>query len=379
MTRVPPGLVLMAGPDLRMHGGIASVERSIVAGLSDRLDIRHIPSVSDAGWLRRIVGFANAIRCLRRDLRRRIPLVVHIHFASGGSTIRKLLLAKVVLRSRRPLILHAHGGGFREYFRRLPVPVRRSVARTLARADRLIVLSREWKDFYVDACGVTAARVCVLPNAVDVPEHVPDRTGRPTVQILYLGRISRAKGAFDLLRAFESLPPSCRDRARLVIAGDGDVAALRGAARKIEADVRIHSWLDVSERNRLLAESDIFALPSYSEGLPLALLESMAAGLAVIATPVGGIPSVVTDGDEAYLIAPGDLGALVGRLSELIDNEPLRHSMGARARERSRNYDLDDYLRRLELIYCELLNAADDRYVSQRDRGADQPAGLFHR
>ena len=114
------------------------------------------------------------------------------------------------------------------------------------------------------------------------------------MQFLYLGRLGQTKGTYDLVNAFAALPEAVRARARLVLAGDGDVEGMRKLAAPSASRVRVLSWIDAHERDRLLAASDVFVLPSYAEGVPMSLLEAMAAGLPCITTPVGGIPDVLT-------------------------------------------------------------------------------------
>ena len=106
----------------------------------------------------------------------------------------------------------------------------------------------------------------------------------------------------------------------------------------------------------LLNAMDIFVLPSYSEGLSLALLEAMAAGLPVIATAVGGLPEVVTDGDNGLLIPPRDAAALAGALERLLADPALAQRLGANAREHVReHFSLDRLGREINEIYGELV------------------------
>jgi glycosyltransferase involved in cell wall biosynthesis len=353
--------VFQMGPGLDVRGGITTVEQLICDYLPPYASIRHVATMREGSKLRNAAVFAQSMYSLSRALDGIEPTIVHIHFASRGSTLRKVILANMVLRARRPLILHAHGAGFDQFHRSLPGPVRSLVNRTLQQASVLIALSSQWRDFYVQECEVSPSQVVVLPNPVRVPARVADRTGRTQVQFLHLGRLGKRKGGYDLVNAFASLPESMRARARLVLAGDGDVEGMRKLAAPFGDRVRVCEWIDAHERDRLLTESDVFVLPSYAEGVPMSLLEAMAAGLPCITTPVGGIPDVFTHGVEGLLVPPGDAAQLRAAMSTFIGDEPARLAAGRRAYESARAFDVHAYARRLADIYQRIAPVAELR------------------
>jgi glycosyltransferase involved in cell wall biosynthesis len=201
---------------------------------------------------------------------------------------------------------------------------------------------------------------------------LPDRAGRGQVQFLHLGRLGNRKGGYDLMNAFAALPDALRLRARLVLAGDGDVEGMRKLAEPLNADgverVRVLSWIDAQERDRLLSESDVFVLPSYAEGVPMSLLEAMAAGLPSITTPVGGIPDVFSHGTEGLLVNPGDRAQLTSAMVQLINDETARLQAGRRAHQRARGFDVHTYARRLSDIYQRIAPVAEVRLDSM-ERG----------
>jgi glycosyltransferase involved in cell wall biosynthesis len=346
--------VLQFGPDLDVHGGVAAVERMIVDELAGRVALRHVPTMEHGALTRRLAVFMRAIVALRRALRTSTALVVHIHFASRGSTLRKLILAWMTLRAGRPLILHAHGGGFDRFYQRLPALARTWMGSLLQRADCLVVLSNRWKSFYIEAFELAPSQVVVLPNPTRLPADVPDRRARTHVQFLYLGRICRSKGAFDLIHAFAALSPYERQRARLVLAGDGELEAAHRLASACGTSVTILPWADAQRRDALLASSDVFVLPSYGEGMPMAMLEAMASGLPLIVSAVGGIPDVVSDGVEGKLIAPADVAQLTLAMSEMIGDPTLRWACGRNAREHARQFDVESYAASLLRLYHRL-------------------------
>lgn len=355
--------VLQLGPALDVRGGISTVEQLICDYLPPYAAIRHVATTSEAGWFRRGLQFCRTVHQLSRALESLEPTVVHIHFASRGSTLRKLLLAQLVIHARRPLILHAHGGGFDRFHRGLPPVLRRLVNRTLQQANLVITLSSQWREFYIRECELAPSQVVVLPNPVRVPAKTPDRSVHDEVQFVHLGKLGQGKGSHDLVKAFLALPAGLRARARLVLAGNGEVEALQKATEG-EARITVRPWVDAGERDRLLAESDVFVLPSYAEGVPMSLLESMAAGLPCITTPVGGIPDLITHGVEGLLVPPGDIEQLTLAMARLITDENLRVAAGLRAYERAGANDVHAYARRLAEHYLRIAPVAELRVES---------------
>ncbi|HEY6125304.1 MAG TPA: hypothetical protein VIV63_11695, partial [Steroidobacteraceae bacterium] len=126
--------VLQMGPALDVRGGVSSVEQLICDYLPPYASIRHVATMTEGTKFANAVVFARALRTLSRTLDGIDPTIVHIHFASRGSTLRKFILANMVVRARRPLILHAHGAGFDQFYRGLPAPLRSVVNRTLQQA-----------------------------------------------------------------------------------------------------------------------------------------------------------------------------------------------------------------------------------------------------
>jgi glycosyltransferase involved in cell wall biosynthesis len=356
--------VIQLGPALDVHGGISTVEQHICDHLASHVSMRHIPTFQEGGKLARALVFARAARSLGQALANIEPCIVHIHFASRGSTLRKLILARMVLRAGRPLVLHAHGGAFDGFYRGLPGILKRSVCSILHRANVLIALSARWREFYVNECELSPSQVVVLPNPVSWSPEVPNRIGRKQVQFLFLGKMCEGKGTYDLVNAFAALPDATRERAQLVLAGNGDVEEIRRLAAPLGERVRVLSWVDSAERDRLLAESDVFVLPSYNEGVPMSLLEAMASGLPSIATAVGGIPDVMSHGVEGLLVEPARLRALTAAMARYIDDDTERLVAGRRAHDRARAFDVHSYARRLAEIYQRISPVSEMREMT---------------
>jgi glycosyltransferase involved in cell wall biosynthesis len=343
--------IVHVGPGLGVRGGVSAVERLIIDSISRHVQVEHIATMEDGGIPRRIRVFGAALWRIHRILRDEGPCIFHVHFASRGSTLRKCIISLMVLRSPCWLVLHAHGAGFDDFFANLPRPLQERVAGIFRRSHGFVVLSTQWLEFYANQLALPRERIQIMVNPTDPPSTVPDRRGHETVQFLFLGRIDDRKGAFELLDAYHALPAATRASTRIVFAGDGRVGELQRRAAEIGPDVVVHSWLDREERDHLLAASDVLVLPSHHEGVPMAILEAMAYGLPVIATPVGGIPDVVQHGREGLLVEAGDQAALTTALARMVAEPALRASWGRAARATAESLDVTSYGQRLLEFY----------------------------
>ena len=351
-----PYQILLVGPSLAQKGGMASVQKLIVASRLAFVNIQHVSTHDEGSVLHRLRVFAAAIGALTKHLIDGADLV-HLHVAEKGSVFRKILLLLLAKAFHKPVIMHTHGCEFHTFHDGLPSWVRYGVDSALQQADCFIVLSASWKDYYLTHCGLNPDRVVVLPNPVEIPHSIPDRSASSVTRFVFLGRIGQRKGAFDLLQAFANLPADCLGRSQLTLAGDGELEKASNLIEqlKLKKQVELPGWMDLEQRNRLLLDADIFILPSYNEGLPMAMLEAMAWGLPVISTPVGGIPEVIVSGKNGYLAEPGDIKALSAAMQALIEDGALRLAMGRSARKRIEPLDLKLYCERLTAIYRSVL------------------------
>ena len=343
--------VLMLGPDLQVRGGVAAVENALIAALPPEIQVTQVATMAEGSKWRKVAIFVHAVVRTIAQLRRR-PDVVHIHFASYGSSYRKMLLARLALAQGARVIMHAHGGGYREYLAGVAAPTRAAIVQTLCRVHCLIVLGEIWREFFA-SLGVPRERIVVLPNPVALPTSIPARLGRSHVRLVYLGLFARTKGVFDLIDALTRLSPECLGRTRLVLAGNGDLLSARELVerRGLGRFVEIREWLAPAERDRLLASADAFVLPSYIEGLPMSLLEAMAWGLPVITTAVGSIPEHVRNGVQGLLVQPGDVSELAGAIERIVMDDALRTRMGEQGRRSVEPLSVELYARRVAAIY----------------------------
>lgn len=343
--------IVMLGTAPETRGGIAAVIQAWrAAGAFERWPVDYVATHCDGGPGAKLLAAARGLRRFVALLARHRRVLVHVHCASRASFWRKSVFMAIAHAARCPVVLHLHGGGFARFYEEECGPLgRRLVRHFLGRAACVIGLTEGWRDWLAPF----NLNVVCIPNPVRAAPAVPGARGNV---ILFLGRIEEAKGVPELLKAFAVLRNTVRD-AELVCAGSGD---LEGAQRRAEAlgigdAVRFTGWLDEAGKRAWLARAGALALPSHAEGLPMSLLEAMAAGVPVVASAVGGIPDVVKHGVNGLLVAPRDSVDLLRALRRLLREPALAARLGAAGRETVRaRFSPEQVLARLDEVYAGL-------------------------
>jgi glycosyltransferase involved in cell wall biosynthesis len=285
--------------------------------------------------------------------------IVHIHTCSGFTFWRDALHAAAARILGGRVVWHIHGGYFREFCGSMG-PVRQGLLRfLLGLGAAVVVLSDAWRERLRPL--LPRGPWYVVPNGVPVP-LLPSRQARRTARFLFMGNLGKAKGTEDLVRACGIAMKQGFDGA-VEVAGPetapGQKQALLDltAAVGCEPVVRLAGTVTGRAKDEALKAADVFVLPSHAEGLPMAVLEGMAYGLPVLATRVGAIPEVVTDGVEGFLIQPGDVEALADRMLRLARDLDLRRRMGRAARRRvEAKFSLDRMAERILALYDKMLD-----------------------
>ena len=318
-------------------GGMAEVVKNLrETELFSAFRTRVISTHDGGGVGRRIVFGLNALAEFTRLLLASKVALVHVHMAAHGSCWRKSVFALLAQLFSVPTLLHLHSD-FRDFYEKECGPRRRRFIRyVLEHASTVIVLSDRLHTYM--ATTAPGARLVTIHNFVNLKrlsEAERVCVPRSSNTILFMGLIGQRKAIYDLVHALPEVIKAVPE-ARLVAAGGGEIDAVRRCARERGVDDRVllPGWVSGFDKLRLLEEAALYVLPSYTEAAPLSILEAMSVGLPVIATPVGGIPDVLHDGEDGYLVPPGSLSELSRRIIELLNNRGLRERMGESARRR---------------------------------------------
>lgn len=347
--------LVMLGTDFHSMGGMASVINVYLrAGLLDRWQMVYLPTHRDGSqWLKLITAVGAWWQFLLLVLRGKAA-GVHIHAAAGASFWRKTLIALPAFIFRLPVIFHIHDGEFANfYWRRCGRVAQYLIRQVLARSRFVIALSNSW---VVELTEIAPkANVVSIPNPVEMPaQGKPIAPDSKVMTVLFLGRLSKEKGVFDLLKAFAAINAAVMP-CRLILAGNGDFESVRRDIDNFDLNelVEIAGWVGPEKKLELLNAASVLVLPSYIEGLPMAILEGMAAGLAVISTRVGGIPEVLVDSVNGLLFSPGDVKELTVCLERLAADKEFAKSLGIAAKECiEKRFSVPVVINKIDSIYC---------------------------
>ena len=182
-------------------------------------------------------------------------------------------------------------------------------------------------------------------------------TKQPLV-FLFLGAIGKRKGIFDLLEVLSENKNKLMDKMVLLIGGNGEEKKLTDYIQENELSswVKFVGWVNGEKKKSLLLQSNVYILPSYNEGLPLSILEAMSYQLAIISTPIGGIPEVVKEGINGYLVNPGDKTALFQSITNVLQNPEQVSTFGEGSMKLVEPYYAENVIPKLTSVYERHLN-----------------------
>jgi glycosyltransferase involved in cell wall biosynthesis len=332
--------VVLTGPRQTALSGVSTHLRVLMSSsLSTEFELFHFEvgreGRDDRFWPRLVALLTSPLR-LAAALRRRRARIVHLNSALTVRAYWRDLVYLLIARLLGARVLYqVHGGALpRNFCRNNPVFMF-FVRATLHLAAVVVTLSTTERRAFRIFLGSTP--VIAIPNAINCSAYaavVPRRSHpeRP-LRLLYIGRLVRDKGLFELLQALQ-LVRARGVEVELVIAGSGpDEPALRRCHLETNLPgVRFAGPVMDDGKLTLLATADAFVLPSHAEGLPYALLECMAAGVPAIATRVGAIPELISSGVNGLLVEPRDAAGIAAAIVRLASDRVALARMGEASR-----------------------------------------------
>ncbi len=355
-----PGLAIVG---TRMRGGIrAVIENHIEAGVYEGYRHYFLASHDEVGVAKRLALAAGAMLTLIGLILRGKVSICHLHGSMKGSIYRKSVYVFLCRLLGCKVVFHLHGSEFAKTYEKAGIVYRHLVRYVLDRSDHVFVLSEYWKG-YVGSLSRNP-RIHVINN---FPSPVfeglytdRDYAKQPITELLFLGYIGRRKGVYDLVEAVALLKARGVEGFRIHVGGNGEIDKLKAliAERGLEQYFHVIGWVSGDQKYRLMRDSDLLLLPSHNEGLPIAILEALSAGLAVLSTRVGGIPDAISDERYGLLVEPGQPQALADATCRYLGTDGMIESVARNARELyDRDYSSKANVERIRCVLRQLAQA----------------------
>lgn len=349
--------VCMVVPSFTAKGGITSV----VSGYRDSqltkdYDVRFVETYCDGGIFKKIVKAMTAYLKFAQIAFFWKPDIVHIHTSFGGSFYRKSVIIRMASFAGIPIVNHVHGADFKEFYESKLPAEKKKIEKVYHKCAVTIALSEEWKKQLAEIVSEESIRV-VENYGILKEDIVREKITKPNSKyILFLGFISERKGCFDIPAIVDKVCKNISD-AKFVLGGSGEIEKVRQNINPHFRDnVVFPGWIRDEKKEQCLREADVFLLPSYSEGMPMAILDAMGCGLPIVSTKVGGIPKIVQHGINGYLYEPGDSENMAQAIINLLTNNSERIKAGqASAAIVQKKYSLQHNIDKIKKIYTEIL------------------------
>lgn len=340
--------ILTIGIDYRVvRGGVAAVENVYSTFYQP---FNHVTTTVTNGQVKKLLVLCKAIlQFLYWMLFHPEIKIVHVQGSVGASFWRKAIFIYIAKFFHKKVVWHMHAGRFAVFYQQHRYAVRKVVNKS----DVIIALSEYWKEYFKNE--FPTKRVEIIKNVISAPRVHKQQTGYFT--LLFLGLLGKNKGIYDLLECIRDHKVEFQGKLKLYIGGNGEIEHVKQLIKEYGiADIVIfEGWVSGDKKIELLNKSDAYILPSYKEGLPISILEAMSYGMPIISTPVGGIPEIVSNGENGYLVEPGNKEDIYKAIISLLNDSDLRNRMGSVSLSRVGEH-LPEYVeKKLETLYDSLL------------------------
>jgi len=349
--------VLYIGP-FNEFGGMGAVLNMYKKNISD---LKYVSTHQSSGNSSKILSFIKVIfnitgtLLLDRDIK-----ILHIHSAANGSFVRKSMIGIISKLYGKKVVFHIHSGSFDHFYEKAG-RFKVFIKLFLHKMDCVVCLSDQWYTFYTKKMGLE--RVVIVGNPVELNTVVTTHNNSGVLNLLFLGMICDNKGIFDLIQYLRYNKYFKLDLIKLKIGGNNQIDKLQKLLSDpcLNTHIQFFGWVKSDFKDQLLSECDLFILPSYFEGLPVSILEAMAYSKPIIATKVGGIPSVVTDGFNGWLFNPGKFQELDAILDHIFKQPAILADFGKNSYSIASQFAPAIINQNLSNIYTQLLESTSNQ------------------
>lgn len=349
--------VLMVGVDQTTKGGMWTVAENYLnsEAFCQESNLKYIPTSITGGVAQRCLFTAKALCRIVPELLVGRYDILHVHMSERGSVYRKNIVMGLARLAGCKIVFHMHGAEFQQWYEGLTENKKTHIRRILNKADQIIILGQYWSSF-IRGLVEKNEKVQVVYNAVSVPEE--NHYNIKAANLLFLGAVGKRKGVYDLLEAMKLADDRLAPDVKLLIYGpdvDGVIEQKIGEAG-LKHRVEYKGWLSAAEKGAVFENTAVNILPSYNEGLPMTILETMAYGIPSISTNVAAIPEVVNE-ENGCIICPGQVKDLAERIVGIMADEAQRKRKSEAAyKELKEKCSLDAHFDAVTDIYKKLVS-----------------------
>lgn len=340
--------VLMIGPALDIKGGMSTVISSYLdSEIKNVHKLSFLPSISGSSIFQKAIS--EQVGFLKFFLKLKKTDLVHIHMASRRSTFRKMKYIELAYRKKKKIVLHIHGGGFGIFFEKCSDGQKANIIKTLNKCDKIIVLTKEWQDYFSRI--IEPKKIAIIHNGTVLQQFIRKEFNH---DFCFAGRLVKEKGIFELVEAFTDVLKQYPE-AKLFIAGDGeDKMALKNKVLdlKISDSVKFLGWINREKLKELFEKCTFNVVPSYFEAFSMTIIEAMSFGQIVIASNVGGIPTIIEDRKNGIMIEPKDREDLSKKILDILSQaKPQRQISNNATKTVDKRFSFDHSIAEVLKIY----------------------------
>lgn len=348
----------MIGVDETSLGGMLTVAKNYMnnAKFCKETNLIYIPSTTHGSKLSKMIFSLKAYHKISKTIKKKNIDIVHVHMSHGGSSIREGLIMRKARKLGCKTVAHLHSASFPIWYNNLSNVRKNIVSNMMQYADVIIALGEEWKNIYADVTK-HKIRIEVIYNAV--PCQKVNCYNSEAKEILFLAHMIKRKGIDDLLQAISHIQNKIPDGVSFSLYGADRDKNINDKIQSMKLGDVVHykGWLTNEQKDICFKNTMLNVLPSYNEGLPMTILETMAYGIPNIATNIAAIPEAISDGKNGFLFTPGDIDRLETLLIDLISNPEKRRCISNVAYETIENkFSIDIHMKKVLELYNSLLN-----------------------
>lgn len=346
--------VLMVGVGPERVGGMWTVAENYLKDESfcEKTNLMYVATSTNGSVLKRLMFMIMGYLKILYILKTKDVDIVHVHMAEKGSVYRKGSIIKMAKFFHHKTIIHMHAGPFRAWYNIQSEKKQKKIIKILGNGDKILVLGKYWENQMSEI--ISPEKLEVLYNGVEVPENNPFNVDGQN--IIYMGVMKKEKGIYDLLDAVKIIDDKLASNIQLLLCGndlEGDILD-RIADLGLSHRIKCLGWISGKEKDQIYQNAMLAVLPSYFEGLSMAVIEAMANGIPILTTNISTMPEVL--GENCKLVNPGDVEALAESILELCSNKEKRDYISAMEYDRAKNkFSMEKNTQRLLDIYCELV------------------------